>query len=405
MNIQYNPASGLIDILLRDVAKRIQLPPSSYQTAVERYQTMDRHLNRESSAIKDMISRLYPQGSIAIGAVVSSKFDNDEFDVDAIVELHIAASSPPAAVLDLLHAAIAGEKGSRYHDMTRRQSRCVTVDYDSMHIDFTPAVLMPSLLERTSTIFHANENDHFSKHYHKVANPWGFGEWFKTQTPLQVVFAEDAALRKTAEPLPDFARINEKSLPLIALQMIKRWRNGRYTNRNGRRMPPSVMLSYYVAMTETGASNLFGEIVGQVRNLRQVFQNACSSSQLVRVENPACKTDWFTDRWPEDQTAQREFLADLIEFERELAKLADHPSLADAQKILAKLFGERATADAVAAFSENYGAKANSGGLHHYLGTGAAALQASGLSTKSYASQETRNTRGHTFFGGTDEAV
>ena len=238
MNIQYNPASGLIDILLRDVAKRIQLPPSSYQTAVERYQTMDRHLNRESSAIKDMISRLYPQGSIAIGAVVSSKFDNDEFDVDAIVELHIAASSPPAAVLDLLHAAIAGEKGSRYHDMTRRQSRCVTVDYDSMHIDFTPAVLMPSLLERTSTIFHANENDHFSKHYHKVANPWGFGEWFKTQTPLQVVFAEDAALRKTAEPLPDFARINEKSLPLIALQMIKRWRNGRYTNRNGRRMPP-----------------------------------------------------------------------------------------------------------------------------------------------------------------------
>jgi hypothetical protein len=157
MNILYRPESGIANVLLQDVARKIQLPVGAYRIAQERYHTMSDWIDREGSPLRGKISRLYGQGSVEIGAVVSSKFDRDEFDVDAIVELDIPHTTTPDRVLDTLRKAITAGSGSRYHDKATRHSRCVTVEYDEMHIDFTPAVLVRSAPQRTSVIFHANE--------------------------------------------------------------------------------------------------------------------------------------------------------------------------------------------------------------------------------------------------------
>ena len=57
-----------------------------------------------------------------------------------ILELVLEAYAQPAVVLDTVFHTIKGEPGSRYYKVTRRNTRCVTVDYENMHVDFTPAV-------------------------------------------------------------------------------------------------------------------------------------------------------------------------------------------------------------------------------------------------------------------------
>ena len=54
-------------------------------------------------------------------------------------------------------------------------------------------------------------------------------------------------------------------------------------------------------------------------------------------------------------------------------------------------------------FAKNYSDRAHSGKLHHQLGTGAIALAESGLSSRSYAKNETALTPRHINFGSDPE--
>lgn len=402
MNQAISPNSGLVEVLLFDVARRVQLPMSDYRLAIDRYQTMDRHLRRPESVLKDYIARLYPQGSMAIGAVISSKFENDEFDVDVFVELGCDPFVEPAAALDALELSIEGETGSRYHGKTTRNTRCVTVHYDSMHIDFTPGVRLVHTDERTSNIFHAKHNEPEEKHFHVVANPWGFADWFEANTPSAKAFAE-AVLRKVSEPLPEPEALNEKSIPLLALQLLKRFRNKRYDDRKKIRKAPSVILAYYAALHAGSGQSLLAEMCSQARAMLAVFNAAHSQGQKVEVRNPRCWDDLLSDRWPETLAHQELFIRDLEFLLQQLELLASGPSVPRCQEILTELFGERAVRDVVENFTKRYGSAAHSKMLHHQLGTGAAALHASGLTSLATARRPSTPTRPNTHFGSDGE--
>jgi hypothetical protein len=234
-----------------------------------------------------------------------------------------------------------------------------------MHIDFTPAVLLPTQPERTSVIFHANEEEFASQHYHKIANPHGFAEWFKINTPSALAF-DEAVLRKKAEPLPEQDDLNEKSLPLVALQLLKRWRNKCYDKREGR-MPPSVMLAFYVASLGGRRPTLLEELSAQAENLQRIFYNAVASGKLVHVSNPSCQQDVLTDRWPANVGEEAIFWSDLTDLVQELTRLRDAPSMVECQRILSKLFGERATGEVFEDFAKRYSGSAGKGAMHHQL--------------------------------------
>ena len=113
MNMALFPTSGLADTLLWDVARQIQLPLSDYRLADLHYRALHDHLDRDGSPLKGGAVRVYAQGGVAIGAAIASRFDTDEFDVDAVVELAISPFTAPGAVLDTLYTAVNGDRGSR----------------------------------------------------------------------------------------------------------------------------------------------------------------------------------------------------------------------------------------------------------------------------------------------------
>ena len=114
-------------------------------------------------------------------------------------------------------------------------------------------------------IFHSKPEDPSKPKLSLHANPYGFAQWFNAQTPPDQdfgAFFEKRSLdydrsrlccgKAVAAPVPDQAPALRKSRAVIALQLIKRWRNLAYDRRHKKlRLPPSVLLAYYVATMRT----------------------------------------------------------------------------------------------------------------------------------------------------------
>lgn len=372
-------STTIADALLRQIAAKIQLSPTKYGIAVDHYEAVDRFLARDASPIRHVYDGLYAQGSMAIGATIAAKLKNDEFDIDVIVKLNIDRAISPGTVLDALFDAINGEPDSIYHGKVKRNSRCVTIEYEGMHLDITPAVRMPELAERTSTIFHAHEDEPPEKHRHIVANPWGFAQWFAENTP-EVRLIVEALLHKSTEPVPDQEHVLEKSPSLIALQLLKRWRNKNYDNREGR-SPPSVVLAYFIAMNSGQATDLFTELRVQSNALYDVFVTEQQQQDLVAVHNPMCATDVLTDRWPANLATQAVFIDDLVRLSAALDRVEAIPTPEVCAKVFAELFGEKVTQAVMEDFAASFEQRASAGGLFSAGGTRGIALGASGLSS------------------------
>jgi hypothetical protein len=354
------PKSALpdvVDILLADIAIRIQLTKTDHDKAVDRFEVMRDWIDRPASPLHGLVALMYPQGSMAIGATIARATDREEYDIDVIVALLIARHSDPEAVLDALYRAIRGEPGSRYYDKTTRHTRCVCVTYeDGMHIDLTPAVLVDEREPRTSVIFHSKPEDPGVPKLRLLANPWGLAEWFKEMTPLDNDFAKMFEARAMAhdraadEPVPDQKPAYRKSRALIALQLTKRWRNVLFCRRERAKLrrPPSVLLSKHFADHANRTATLSGEVEHQAQQLLLRLEAEKAAGRLICDVNPRCHEDVLTDRWPEVHANQNLMIEDLHDFVADMRLLRSGTlSIDKMSTVLERIFGERPARGAV----------------------------------------------------------
>src|SRR5260370_27487964 len=131
---------SVLDIMLADIAVRVQLTPSDYQKAIDHYQAINEWIDREDSAVHGRVQLFYPQGGFMIGATTARHATDADFDIDVMAQINWPSTIDPEVALSTMHHAIRGERGSRYYGKAERKTRCSTVHYDSMHLDETPAV-------------------------------------------------------------------------------------------------------------------------------------------------------------------------------------------------------------------------------------------------------------------------
>ncbi|RYG88798.1 MAG: nucleotidyltransferase [Alphaproteobacteria bacterium] len=353
-----------LDVLLADVAVRVQLTPTDYQAAVDHYQAISDWLDRSGSPLEGKVLEFYPQGGFSIGATVARHSTSSDFDIDVIAQIEWSPHIDPEEALATLHDAIASVQGTRYHDKTERKTRCSTVNYADMHLDVTPVVRTWGRNEKTSYIFHSKPSDPSEPKKTLLANPFGFAEWFKTMTPPDTAFGEFFERRSLdynrvlfdakaeTAPVPDQMPAYRKSRAVIALQLIKRWRNLLYDRLySNLRLPPSVLLAHYVALNANRTNTLADELIHQVDVLRSIIGGAEAENRLVHAQNEMCREDILTDRWPGDRLNQRIFLKELDGFVADLRLMRDGGlSLADMLKVMERLFGEKPARDAYDGF-------------------------------------------------------
>ncbi len=410
LNPQRNtgPLREPLDILLADIAIRVQLSATDYNKAVSRYEAIGRWIEREDSVLADRLSYFYPQGSMATGTTIAKRMKTDEFDIDLVAELDFPANIRPKAALDLLYDSINGDPGSRYYRMAERRNRCVTVHYaDNMHLDVTPAILVPQNPARTSTIFNHKPESSSEPEYSLLANPWGFSAWFKEKTGEDAVFAEAYGARVAqfeashlallaeaeSEPVPVQQPPHHKTKAVIVLQLLKRWRNVKFDSRKVRR-PPSIYLAKLIADVANRTPTLYEELLFQSEHLLQTLDESSKAGVLVFEQNPRCPEDVLTDRWPSSMDDQLLLLEDAVDLTRKLRTLANGCPLDEMQRVLSGLFGELPTGEVFKSFVEHeIGKPIRDGQSSHIPGSG-------GLVLPSLAPEEaTSRTRRHRFFG------
>ena len=397
-----------LDVMLAEIALRIQLSPTDHGKAVDRYETISEWIDRDDSPLSGLVELTYAQGSMALGATIARCSDRDEYDIDVMAQLDLPRDVDPEKALSLLEESVRGERGSRYYSKTKRNTRCVTVEYaDGMHLDVTPAVLLAERSERTSLIFHSKPEDPGERKRRLLANPYGFADWFMECTPAEKDFADffehrslqEVMAKGESEPVPDQLPAYRKSRALIALQLIKRFRNVRYERRPKLRRPPSVLLCKYVADHANQTTTLAEEMLHQASAMLAVFEEAQQAKRLVYEENPRCEEDKLTDRWPGSLEDQGAFIADLRELTEKLERLRAGVPLEETREVLEDLFGERPARDVVTDYIERYGQRHGQGSGAHLPGKGQVPAAGVMLGTTPAAA---RSTREHRFFGDTE---
>jgi hypothetical protein len=361
MNVAYQgpwPEISDADALLMDVARRIQLTRTKHEAAERNFRALCQYVDREGSPLHGKVVECYPSGSFATGTAIASRVAKNQHDVDVVIELDVSPTTAPEIILTLLFDAINGDTDSRYRGKTKRNSRCVTVTYDDeTTVDLMPVAKFAGGPERAGNLFHFKQEA--GESYHKPVNPWGFADHFNRSVEYDPAFYEvfkgrrllvEGVIKAETQPMPDHAPIEEKSPRVVAIQLVKRARDIAYRQqiRASLRKPPSVVLAAIALTSGPVQTRLVDEVIGVATAIRAKLLEKSGPRGTVQVFNPAYDPDEFTDRWPENTTAQDIFDGDLRRLIVELHRLrSDNLSLEEKSELLRRLFGESAAAYAI----------------------------------------------------------
>lgn len=319
MNVAYPgpwPTIAEHDALLMDVARRIQLSKTKHDTAVQNFNALCKHVDREGSPLHGKVRECYPSGSFATGTAIASRVAKNQHDVDVVIELDVPASADPASTLQLLFLAINGDPGSMYHGKVKLNSRCVTVEYaDGTTVDLMPVARITGP-ERAGHLFHHKPEN--GEKYHKRVNPWGFADEFNRRVEIDENFynafqgrrllAEgNLEIMAETQPMPDHVPSEQKSPRVVALQLIKRNRDvaWRAADHRNYRKPPSIVLNGIGLDAGAVKPSLTDEVISVANYMRFRMQHFDGPRGVIQVLNPSYLPDEFTDRWPENPAAQR----------------------------------------------------------------------------------------------------
>lgn len=336
------------DDLLGDVAEKIQISPTAYKEAVAHFDTVAAYIHEEMSGLAHLDPVIYPQGSFRMASTISAYDDREDYDIDLLLELSVHQFTAPDQVLALVAKALEGAKGRLQFQSLEVKKRCVTLWYKNMHLDVTPAVLIPGRQARTIGIFDV----HPERPDHALANPEGFAQWFDDMVRPRVVM-DMRKVHASTVPVPQQKPAEMKTTRLLAVQLLKRFRDIHCDRHDYDRMP-SVLLSKIAAEAPQGR--------GLLADLRSVAAYmAPVVARPLHVENPACREDVLSDRWPKKAESQRMLSDDLNHLVRKLDELLEEGTQVAKKQIIRDLFGENAAAQGYHRASERAAEKSREG--------------------------------------------
>ena len=133
------------DYLLETILENLEVPPSYYEKAADRYRSLGEWLHREESTVTAFEPQVYPQGSFRYGTVNWPLLKTAEYDLDAACEINIPKSRVSQKQLKELLGREIRAYAQRYHIQkpVDEGNRCWRLDYADhvlFHVDVLPCV-------------------------------------------------------------------------------------------------------------------------------------------------------------------------------------------------------------------------------------------------------------------------
>ena len=134
-----------LNLILRDLADELDVPPSKYREAKDHYEAVCAWLDAADSELSCYQLSIYPQGSFALGTAVKP-LGGEEYDVDTVCLLQLTTDQVTQKQLKDLVGNRLKHPQSRYKDMIEPRNggrRCWTIRYadaSKFHLDVLPAI-------------------------------------------------------------------------------------------------------------------------------------------------------------------------------------------------------------------------------------------------------------------------
>lgn len=322
-------AFGSLDELVDAICEKLQLSPTEYQLAEQRYEGIGAYLDRHK-LLSPFRPRVYPQGSVALGTTVRPK-GRQEHDIDLVCELQIepAAVPNPVAILDLVQQSI--QESEVYRRLTERKNRCIRLNYvGQFHLD-----ILPACPDRPSGGTCVVVPDCRAQAW-KASNPEGYAAWFKSRCDVNAT-----AILARAANVPKQEAVAEKAPLKLAVQLAKRARDVQFFS-NTDLGPRSIILTTLFALHYSGEESTFQA----VDNILSGILRSLPAAGRLLVLNPMNAQEDFSETWRE-QRLYFAFLSFLREFSASWQALRSASGIQNIKAILEKLFGEDVTSAVV----------------------------------------------------------
>jgi hypothetical protein len=317
-----------LDDLLWRICEELQLSPTRYQQAVDRYEAVCRWLEAEGSAVARYRPSMYPQGSMRIGTTVKP-FGRDEHDLDFVCEFGVPVGTFESPLQLLKLAAARLQQNDSYARLLEVKNRCVRLNYaNEFHLDILPAC--PDTASGGSCLL---VPDRESRGW-KPSNPKGYGDWFEQRCELVLAILEERAILAKAEPIPAQEATWEKATLKRVVQLLKRWRDIRY-QKHPDTAPISMVLTTLAAQIYQGQLSV-SEALTDILN--GIVALIASSTPRIYVLNPANPLEDLSERW-DDPAQYAAFVTGMHELHRDWAKAVATVGVHNAAKHLEDIFG------------------------------------------------------------------
>ncbi len=310
--------------LLEKIIEFIDLPPSYYRKAAERYRSLDEWFRRDQSQIVDFNPQVYPQGSFRYGTVIRPILRSEEYDLDLVCELMLSKSVVSQKVVKELVGneikAYAAAYG--FNKPASEKNRCWRLDYAddvSFHMDILPAIPEdPAFISRLARLGVLSDlaktsvaiTDRRHPKYSEVqpdwpcSNPRGFAAWFEgrmrkiAQSRISQLVMDRLYLSDDEVPSHEWKTPLQRSI-----QLLKRHRDVMFKD-NSDLSPISMIITTLAAHAYEGEADLY-QALSQILVRMPNFVRP----SVPRIPNPVNPAEDFADRWRSDPRLEQNFWA------------------------------------------------------------------------------------------------
>lgn len=307
--------------VLRELVELLDIPPSYYQKAVDRYKSMADHFHRPQSTIRHLEPLVHPQGSFRLGTVIRPLLAGEGYDLDLVCR--VLANKKHLSQKDLKEIigveVMSYSREQAFKEAPIDKRRCWTQQYQDevdFHMDILPSIpagdrhrrllleagVARDLVEQAINITDKTESNyaHISPDWPR-SNPRGFALWFEERMDVgglasssrRTIFESRGGVYDSVDDVP----VYELKTPLQrVVQLLKRHRDQRFKDDPDGK-PISVIITTLAARAYNGEANLGEAMAGVLERMGDHV-----SSAKPRIPNPVSfdrddTMEDFADRW------------------------------------------------------------------------------------------------------------
>lgn len=332
-----NDESKYVNRLLDFLIELLDIPPSYYEKAEDRYRSLGEWLHRKESKVVGLSPDVYLQGSFRYGTVIRPLLATEAYDLDMTCQILLSKSQVTQKYVkhlvgDEVKAYAAANSFKEPAEETHRCWRLNYADDVSFHMDILPTIPEdPSFIQDlirlgvpvdlAATAVAITDDRHHN--YQAIdrdwpsSNPRGFARWFESNLRpharrRMLNLVENRAYASIDEVPP----YEWKTILQRCIQILKRHRDVMFKD-TPKWKPLSIIITTLATHSYRGESELYEALTNIVDGMLDHVR-----ATRPRVPNPVNPREDFADRWVRDSRYEENFKAWHQQVRADLANLA-----------------------------------------------------------------------------------